>query len=255
MNAITISFANQKGGVGKTTSAIQISYILSRKNYKVLYIDMDPQGNGTSILTDNNFSIEDTIYSILKDKIDAKKILKKSRWENLYILPSTLSISEIEPVLTGNIDGFFRLQDSLENVKSEFDFIIIDNPPNLGMLTLNALICSDYIIIPLQAAKFSLDGIKIIIETIQTLNKKFRSHIVLLGALMNMYDDRTTISKVMIQEMKKYIPVFEQFISRSVLIEESYVMKQPLLEYSPKSKIALQYMNLVEEILNAIQKR
>jgi chromosome partitioning protein len=164
-------------------------------------------------------------------------------------------LSEVEPLLTGNVDGFFRLQDSLEDVRSEFDFIIIDNPPNLGMLTLNALLCSDFVVIPLQAAKFSLDGIRTILETIETLNKKFRTKIKILGALMTMYDDRTTISKAMIEEMKKYLPVFDGYISRSVVVEESHLMKEPLSLYAPKSKVALQYQTITEIILNGIQKR
>lgn len=253
-NSKVISLANQKGGVGKTTSTIQFSYILSKQPYNILVIDLDPQANATSVLLNSSHQIkpEETVYAILKDKIDAKEVIKKTLWENLYILPSSFALNEVEPLLTGSVDGFFRLQDGLERIKHEFDFIIIDNPPNLGMLTLNALICSDYLIIPLQAAKFSLDGIKIILDTIETLNKKFRTNIKILGALMTMYDERTTLSKTMITEMKQYIPVFDQYISRSIVIEESHLMKQPLLEYAPKAKVTLQYQNVVGEILNGI---
>ncbi|GIX43542.1 MAG: chromosome partitioning protein ParA [Leptospiraceae bacterium] len=254
----TISIANQKGGVGKTTTAIQISYNLSLKNYRVLMVDLDPQANATSVFLDispHSLSLEETVYVILKDKKGPENIIKQTKWKNLYILPSTIALSEIEPILTGNVDGFFRLQDSLENIKSQFDFIIIDNPPNLGMLTINGLLCSDYVMIPLQAAKFSLDGIRIILETIQTLNKKFRLDIKILGALMTMYDERTTISKAMIEEMKKYIPVFSNYISRSVVVEEAHLMKEPLSLYSPKSKVTLQYQKVLEEILNGIKER
>ncbi len=249
-----ISLANQKGGVGKTTTAVQLSYFFSKYPYNTLIIDMDPQANATSVLFDSSRPItpDETVYSILKDKKNAKEIIKKTFWENLYIIPSCFALNEVEPLLTGNVDGFFRLQDALEQVKSQFDFIIIDNPPNLGMLTLNALICSDYVIIPLQAAKFSLDGIKIILDTIETLNRKFRTKIKILGALMTMYDERATLSKTMIAEMKHYIPVFNQYISRSIIVEEAHLMKQPLLEYAPKSKVTLQYQNLMGEILNGI---
>lgn len=253
-----LSIANQKGGVGKTTTAIQISYNLSLKNYRVLIIDLDPQANVTSVYLDvlpHSLSIEETVYVLLKDKVDPTKILKSTKWKNLFILPSSIALSEVESLLTGNVDGFFRLQDGLEKIQSQFDFIIIDNPPNLGMLTLNALICSNYVIIPLQAAKFSLDGIRIILETIQTLNKKFKSNINILGALMTMYDERTTVSKAMIQEMKKYIPVFENYISRSIIIEEAHLMKEPLSIYDSKAKVTLQYQNVTEEILNGIKER
>jgi chromosome partitioning protein len=255
---ITISVANQKGGVGKTTTAIQLAYNINQKGNRVLLIDLDPQANASSVFLDaspNSLKTEETVYVILKDKEDPKRIIKKTKWENLYLIPSSLALSEVEPLLTGNVDGFFRLQDSLEDVRSEFDFIIIDNPPNLGMITLNALLCSDFVVIPLQAAKFSLDGIRVILETIETLNKKFRTKIKILGALMTMYDDRTTISKAMIEEMKKYLPVFDGYISRSVVVEESHLMKEPLSLYAPKSKVALQYQTITEIILNGIQKR
>lgn len=254
----TISVANQKGGVGKTTTAIQLAYNINQKGNRVLLIDLDPQANASSVFLDaspNSLKTEETVYAILKDKEDPKRIIKKTKWENLYLIPSSLALSEVEPLLTGNVDGFFRLQDSLEDVRSEFDFIIIDNPPNLGMLTLNTLLCSDFVVIPLQAAKFSLDGIRTILETIDTLNKKFRTKIKILGALMTMYDDRTTISKAMIEEMKKYLPVFDGYISRSVVVEESHLMKEPLSLYAPKSKVALQYQTITEIILNGIQKR
>lgn len=123
------------------------------------------------------------------------------------------------------------------------------------MLTLNALICSQYVIIPLQTAKFSLDGIKVILDSVETLNKKFRLKIQVLGSLLTLYDERTTLSKTMVEEMKSYVPIFQTYISRSIIVEEAHLMKQPLWQYAPKSKVALQYENLLKEILNELKKR
>ncbi|MCS7204317.1 MAG: ParA family protein [Leptospiraceae bacterium] len=253
-----ISFANQKGGVGKTTSALQLSFLLSKKDFRVLLVDIDPQANTTSIFFDvHTIPIEETIYTVLKEPSVLKDnfIPKQTKWQNLSILPSTLQLSELEPSLIGAIDGFFRLQDAFSHIKNHYEFIIIDCPPNLGMLTLNALITSDYVIIPLQAAKFSLEGIKTILQTIETLNTKFHCHIQVLGALMTMFNERTTIAKTMLEEMKKYLYLFKTTISHSVIVEESYIMKEPLYTYAPKSKVLSQYQTFTEEVLNEIQKR
>ncbi len=250
-----ISFANQKGGVGKTTCSTHISYFLSVNGYKTLLMDMDSQGNATSIfLKLKEDSKNQNSYLILKDKTPAKDMILPTQFENLYLIPSVLNIAEIDNILAGTVDGFFRLSDSLESL-IDFDYVILDCPPNLGMITINALMSSDYVIIPLVSSKFSLDGIKIILDTIQTLNTKFKKDIKVLGALLNMFDEKTLISRTILEELKKYIYVFSNYISRSVVIEESHLMKQPLGTYSKNSKVSQQFQNLVKEILNGIEKK
>lgn len=256
MNPITISIANQKGGVGKTTTSIQISTLLAKNQNRTLLIDIDPQMNASSVFLDTKeIKIENSIYEVLKNPTSIRFALHKTKYVFLDILPSILSLSELDLLLAGNIDGFFKLQDALQIISESYDFILIDCPPNLGMLTLNALICSQYVIIPLQTAKFSLDGIKVILDSIETLNKKFRLKIQVLGSLLTLYDERTTLSKTMVEEMKSYVPIFQTYISRSIIVEEAHLMKQPLWQYAPKSKVALQYENLLKEILNELKKR
>lgn len=249
-----ISIANQKGGVGKTTTAIQISSLLAKEKNATLLIDLDPQMNASSLFFDQKkIQNENSVYEIFKSPNSIQKVIQKSNLEYLDLIPSSLGLSEMDLLLAGNVEGFFKLQDALHLINN-YKYIIIDCPPNLGMLTLNALIASDYVLIPLQAAKFSLDGIRIMLDTIQTLNKKFRLNIKILGSLLTMYDERTTLSKTMMEEMKAIIPVFSNFISRSVLVEEAHLMKQPLWQYASKSKVAIQYENLLKEILDVIQK-
>ncbi|MFN3604450.1 MAG: ParA family protein [Leptonema sp. (in: bacteria)] len=256
MNPAVLSIANQKGGVGKTTTAIQISTLFAKYHYRTLLIDLDPQMNASSLFVETkDIKQENSIYEILKNPHTIKNAVHKTKFDFLEIIPSILSLSELDQLLAGNIEGFFKLQDALEQISSTYKFIILDCPPNLGMLTLNALLSSQYVVIPLQAAKFSLDGIKIILDTIETLNKKFRTNIQILGSLMTMYDERTTLSKTMLEEMKSLIPVFKTYISRSILVEEAHLMKQPIWEYAPKSKISIQYETLLKEILDAIEKR
>lgn len=255
MERFIISITNQKGGVGKTTTAIQISSLLAKEKNTTLLIDLDPQMNASSLFVDQKkIQNENSVYEIFKSPDSIQKLIQKSNLEYLDFIPSSLGLSEMDLLLAGNVEGFFKLQDAL-NMINNYKFIIIDCPPNLGMLTLNALIASNYVLIPLQAAKFSLDGIKIMLDTIQTLNKKFRLNIKILGSLLTMYDERTTLSKTMMEEMKSLIPVFSNFISRSILIEEAHLMKQPLWKYAPKSKVAIQYESLLKEILDGIQKR
>ncbi len=256
MEPITISFANQKGGVGKTTTSVQISSLLAKNQNKTLLIDIDPQMNASSVfLETKDIRIQNSIYEVLKNPFSITSALHKTKFEFLDIIPSILSLSELDLLLAGNLEGFFKLQDALQIISQSYDFILIDCPPNLGMLTLNALICSQYVIIPLQTAKFSLDGIKIMLDSIETLNKKFRLKIQVLGSLLTMYDERTTLSKSITEEMSSYVPLFKTYISRSIIVEESHLMKQPIWEYAPKSKVALQYENLLKEILDAIKKR
>lgn len=255
---VVITFSNQKGGVGKTTSALQTGFFLGLFDYRVLLLDIDPQANATSLFFETGYpDPENTVFAILKDpeNFDPQKVILESKWNKLSILPSSLQLSELEPLLTGSIDGFFRLQEGLEVVKHNYEFIVIDCPPSLGMLTINALMVSDFVVIPLQAAKFSMDGIRTMLRTIETLNTKFKTGIQILGALMTMYNGRATISRTMFEEMKKYLKIFSTKISSSVIVEESFLMKEPLYVYAPGAKVTLEYKNFVMELVDEIQKR
>ncbi len=246
--------ANQKGGVGKTTTAISLAAALGQKKYKTLLIDLDAQGNSSSIFI-NKADIEYSSYSIFKDKLPLSQIVKKTRIEHLDIIASQISLSEVETLLAGAVDGFFRLRDSLsQNTDVFYDTVIIDCPPNLGLLTVNAFVCAHHLIIPLPAAKFSMDGLVSMLDTQRTIQKRFNPHFKTLGALVTLYNSRTSITKAILDPIEKYVPLFSTRISRSVIIEEAHLMGQTIFEYQPTSKVALEYNQFCEELLNEIQK-
>lgn len=251
--AVTMTVANQKGGVGKTTTAIHLAAGFARLGYRSLLVDLDAQANATSVFLEKSPNISDSAHSIFREQRPANQLSKPTRIQNLFLLPAVLQMAEIETLLAGNVDGFFRLQESLAN--SDFDFVVIDCPPNLGLLTVNALIASNYLVIPMLASKFSLDGIRTILDTCETVRNRFRSELTVLGALMTMYDSRTAVSKLMVDPVAEFLSVFETRIGRSVAVEEAHLMHQTIFEYDPKNRVAIDYEALVKEILNGIEKR
>ena len=249
-----LCLANQKGGVGKTTTAIQLSYNLSRNNRRVLLIDLDAQSNATSIfIEENNTSPDKSVYAVFKDKTPVNEIIHRTRNERLDILPSVFHLAEVETLLAGVVDGFFRLSESLEKCL-DYDYIVIDCPPNLGLMTVNAFVASTHLIIPLQTARFSLDGIQGILNTKNTIKKRFNPSLDVSGALLTMFNPRTTISKVIVESIEDYIPLFTTRISKSVAVDEAHLLKKTISEYQPKNKVAIEYEKFTGEVLGVIQK-
>lgn len=251
---ITVAIANQKGGVGKTTTAIHIADGLARKGNRTLLVDLDAQGNCTSIYSDPP-PREESVHELFRGQVPARDLARATINENLKLLPSVLELAEIETLLAGNVDGFFRLKEGLAYPEGEApDFVIIDCPPNLGLLTLNALVASDYCILPILASRFSLDGIRTMLDTIETVRHRFRQELHVLGALMTMFNERTAISGAVLEPVEELVPVFRTRISRSVQVEEAHLMRQSLFEYQPGGKIALEYEALIQEVLDGIEK-
>ena len=253
--AVAVSVTNQKGGVAKTTTTLAVAHAIARQknSSKVLLIDLDSQRNATSILLGNaEIPPERTVYSLLTQKKYDSSIFHSTQLTNLYVIPSSLHLVEIEPQLTSALDGFFRLNDAMEFLKKEFDYIFIDCPPSLSALTINAMVSADYLLIPLQVSKFSIDGIQNIRDAVGTVNRRYNAHLKIAGGVMTMHDPRTSISQAMIPEIEKILPLLKTVIPRSVAVEEAHLLKKDIFEYAPDNKVAHAYKSLTDELLNII---
>ncbi|MCB1166430.1 MAG: ParA family protein [Leptospiraceae bacterium] len=250
--AVVIAIANQKGGVGKTTTAIHLADGLARRGSATLLVDLDAQGNCSSIFLDP-VDREASVHELFRAQKPARDLAHKTRNPQLQILPSVIELAEIETLLAGNVDGFFRLREGLSWPDGP-EYVVMDCPPNLGLLTLNALVAANYCILPILASRFSLDGIRTMLDTIETVRHRFHQDLQVLGALMTMYNDRTAISGAVLEPTQDLVRVFDTRISRSVQVEEAHLMRQTLFEYSPGGKITAEYEALIQEVLHGIEK-
>ncbi|EJO69534.1 MULTISPECIES: ParA family protein [Leptospira] len=251
-----LCIANQKGGVGKTTTAVHLAFGLALKKERVILLDLDAQGNATSVfIEENSHSLhteegrEKSLYKIFRDGGDLREVLIPTRIQDLRIAPSHPSIAEVDVMLSGKINGFFQLRDSLESIKDDFDYVIVDCPPSLSMITLNAFVASTGLLVPLQVSKFSLDGIEAILEAHKNTVKRFNPSLKVLGAVLTMFNPRTTLSQTLEPMIEPYLKLFSSRIPPSVSVEEAHMMKQTLFEYQPKGKAAKSYQSFVEEVL------
>jgi chromosome partitioning protein len=247
-----ISLVNQKGGVGKTTSAINISAVLSKKNKRTLLIDLDPQANATSGLGlyENNFT--HSIYQAMLGNIEVHQAIYTTAVENLSIIPATkdLAGAEIELVSEFNRERF--LKNMIEKINDQFDLIIIDCPPSLGLLTINALTASTEVIIPVQCEYFALEGLARLMQTIESVKKVLNPNLKVKGVLMTMYDNRLGLSRQVDEEARQYLGdlVFQTVIPRNVKLSEAPSFGEPIIVYDKKSKGSKAYKNLAKEIIN-----
>ena len=247
-----ISIANQKGGVGKTTTSINIAAILAKKGKKVLLIDTDPQGNATSGV-DVNKEQEFSVYDVLVGEVEIEKTLQDTNVKNLKVCPSNINLAGAEVELVSMMSREHRLKEGLENIKDEFDYIIIDCPPSLGLITLNAFTASDSVLIPVQCEYYALEGLGQLLNTINLVRKHLNKSLQIEGAVLTMYDIRTNLSNQVVKEVKKYFEnkVYKTVIPRNVKLSEAPSYGMPITVYDPKSKGAKCYEKLVREILKA----
>jgi len=246
-----MSIANQKGGVGKTTSSVNLSASLAALGNKVLLVDIDPQGNATSGVGINKADVNQCIYNVLVEDLSAEEVCVPTDTVNLDIIPATIQLAGAEIELVPTISREIRLKKSLEKLKELYDYIIIDCPPSLGLLTINALTSSDTVLIPVQCEYYALEGLSQLLNTIRLVQKHLNKELMIEGVLLTMLDARTNLGLQVIEEVKKYFQdkVYKSIIPRNVRLGEAPSHGKPITIYDPKSRGAEVYLELAKEVM------
>ncbi|UUX33089.1 ParA family protein [Fundicoccus culcitae] len=250
-----IAIGNQKGGVGKTTTTVNLGAALASLGQKVLIIDSDSQGNATSGLGIERGDVHQSLYEILVNEVPMKDYILPTSRENLYIVPSTIQLAAAEIELAGVKNREQRLKQAVEPVRDQYDFILVDCPPSLGQLSINAFTASDTILIPVQAEYYALEGLSQLLNTIRLVQRTYNKDFRIEGVLLTMLDARTNLGYEVVEEVKKYFQekVYDTIITRNVRLSEAPSYGQSIIDYDPRSRGAELYMDLAKEVLANVE--
>lgn len=246
-----ISIINQKGGVGKSTTAVNLAAALGELGKKVLIVDFDPQGNSTSGLGIEKEELEQCVYDALLNDVPAKNLLIQANCNNVTVIPATIQLAGAEIELVSAMARETRLKELLEPVQENYDFVFIDCPPSLGLLTINALTAADSVLIPIQCEYYALEGVTKLLESMRMVKSKINKGLEVFGVLLTMYDSRTSLANQVVDEVKQYFgdKVFNTLIPRTVKISEAPSFGMSVIQYAPQNKGAQSYMELAEEVI------
>jgi len=251
---VIIAIANQKGGVGKTTTAINLAAAFARRGSKTLLLDLDPQGNSSISFLDP-LTVERSVYDLMMDGQGIDQLpIYQSPVEGLDIIPARISLAKLESKLVGDFDAPFRLKDRIEPLKKTYKVIVIDTPPTLGLITVNALVASSHVLIPIQSSYFALEGTDDLLETIEKVKARPNPNLEMLGVLVTLHDKRTTLGKEVYEQIRRVFgpKLFNTVITKSVRLEESPAYKESIFSFAPNSSGAIEYGKLCKEVMSRV---
>ena len=255
MSATIIAIANQKGGVGKTTTAVNLAAAFAQKKKRTLLIDLDPQSN-TTLTFFSPGDVTHSIYDVLADhQVKLPEVVRPTKVANLCVVPARIALAKLEAQLVTQFDAPFRLKDALAPLKSEFDMVVIDTPPALGIITVNALVAAHYLLVPIQASYYALEGTDDLLETLERIRARPNPELQLLGVIVTLFDKRTNLARDIYKQVCQVFgdKVFKTIIGKNVRLEESPAYKETIFTFAPDSSGALEYAQLAREVMQRVR--